>query len=145
MKKTAESLAPKSKIKPLNKKIRRPMLWTRILQLKSYCSVQIHFHCLFNLNTNVWLINYTNKRFFWMIIKACVKISFTKQLYPFLEPMRKVCYPLGLASLSTTCGVHKVHRALLAAQTEGLGWCNSPKYYSRCLLDSWTVTRALTR
>ena len=57
----------------------------------------------------------------------------------------KVCYPLGLASLSTTCGFHKVHRASLAAQTEGLGWCNSPKYSSRCLLYSWTVTRALTR
>ena len=40
----------------------------------------------------------------------------------------KVCYPLGLASLSTTCGVHKVHWALLVAQTEGLGWCQSPKY-----------------
>ena len=66
-------------------------------------------------------------------------------LYPFLEPMRKVCYSLGLASLSTTCVIHKVHRALLAAQTEGLGWCKSPKSSSRCLLDSWTVTRALTR
>ena len=35
----------------------------------------------------------------------------------------KVCYTLGLASLSTTCGIHKVHRALLVAQTAGLGWC----------------------
>ena len=41
----------------------------------------------------------------------------------------KVCYTLGIVSLSTTCGVHKVHRALLVAQTEGLGWCYSPKYF----------------
>ena len=48
-----------------------------------------------------------------------VKMFETSNLYPFLEPMRKVFYPLGMATLSTTCGVHKVLSGFASSTDRG--------------------------